>query len=228
MLPHISEWEGGLSADPRDTCADDPSPILATTGKFKGKPLHTNRGVCWMTWKSVAPKLGFPATAQAWVNMTQEQWQKVIKVTFWDAMQLDSLNSQSIAELLMDATWGSGKGGARTVVRELQRIVGLTGKDVDGYVGRKTVEATNAYLKKNSEKALYEKLWAVRLKQLQELGKQPQYAWALGGWINRMNSLLDRSKKFVAENPKTISVFGILLLGGMGYAIYKYLDKVVS
>lgn len=227
ILPHIKQWEGGLSSNPKDGCADKPSSIINRTGRdYSGYPYHTNKGVCFKTWVSVAPQLGFPATSEAWYNMTTEQWQKIIKLMFWDKMFLDELPSQNIAEILLEVRWGSGQGGqGKIFIKELQRLIGIPAKDQDGLFGRGTFNALKKYISvKGNEAKLYDALWKFRYKQLDELGKKPAYAWARGGWLNRMNSLFERSKKFVMDNPKTITGIGILVLVGVGYGVYKYLE----
>jgi lysozyme family protein len=224
ILDHIKKWEGATSADPRDTCSDVPSDVLATSGKFAGKPIHTNKGVCYKTWVASAKALGFDPSGKAFVNMTTRQWQQIVKLIFWDAMHLDTLKSQNIAELMLEVRWGSGAGGqGKIFFKELQRLVGLTGSDLDGFVGRKTIDAVNRYISvKGNEAKLYKALWDFRYNQLDKLGQKSTYAWARDGWLNRMKSLLDRSTNFVMDNPKTFGLIGVLLLVGVSYGVYKY------
>ena len=225
ILNHIKEWEGGASADPRDKCAKNPSDIIDTK-KFKGSPFHTNKGVCYSTWVSASKVLGFDPSGRAFMAMTTEQWRKIIKLLFWDSMQLDRLSSQNIAELMLEVRWGSGTGAkGREFFAELQRLIGLTGKDVDGYVGARTIDALNKYISvKGNESTLYKKLWDFRYKQLDELGKKPDYAWARDGWLNRMKSLFTRSTQFVMDNPKTFGILGLLVLSGVAYGVYRYVS----
>jgi lysozyme family protein len=227
ILNHVAKWEGGASADPRDTCADVPSDVLETKGQFAGKPFHTNKGVCYKTWLTASKALGFSPTGKAFMAMTTEQWRKIVKMLFWDSMHLDKLNSQNIAELMLEVRWGSGTGArGREFFRELQRLIGMTGADLDGYVGSKTIDALNKYISvKGNEAALYKKLWDFRYKQLDTLGKDSKYAWARSGWLNRMSDLLTRSKQFVMDNPTTIKAIGILLMAAVGYGVYQYLEK---
>ena len=102
LIKHISDWEGGLASDPRDGCAVMPSDVKDPK---TGYGYHTNRGVCYMTWKANAPKLGFDPSGKAFVNMTKEQWRAIIKNGFWKPLYLDSLKSQKIAELLLETHW---------------------------------------------------------------------------------------------------------------------------
>ena len=221
ILNHIKNWEGGLSADPRDTCADYPSDVKDS----RGRPYHTNKGVCYKTWVGLSKNLGFDPSGKAFVGMTTEQWRKIVKVSFWDAMRLDELPSQNIAELLLEVRWGSGVGAqGRAFMKELQRLIGLPPSEQDGYFGNKTFDALKKYISvKGNESDLYNKLWKFRYEQLNKLGKSSTYAWAREGWLNRMNSLLKRSKGFVMDNPKTFGILGLLVLVGFSYAAFKHL-----
>lgn len=212
LIKHISVWEGGLSSDPRDGCASVPSDVK---NPKTGYPYHTNRGVCYMTWKANAPKLGFDPSGKGFINMTTEQWRAIIKNGFWKPLYLDSLKSQKIAELLLETHWGSGMGGVKPLYRYMQSLVGLTGKNVDGLPGDTTTNAVNKYITtKAREDSLYEQLWKFRMDWLKRLGSKPAYAWALQGWTNRMNSLYERSKNLITTYPKSFA--GIFIALGVG------------
>lgn len=212
LIKHISAWEGGLSSDPRDTCAKKPSSII---NPKDGNPYHTNRGVCFMTWESQAKKLGYDSTSKGFINMTKDQWRGIIKNGFWQPLFLDPLRSQKIAELLLETHWGSGMGGVKPLYRYMQSQVGLTDKDVDGVPGMNTTNAVNKYIKtKAREDALYQKMWDFRMNWLRKLGENPKYTWALRGWTNRMNALYERSKNLVTTYPKTF--LGLFLALGVG------------
>lgn len=209
LTDHIAKWEGKTSADPRDTCAKVPSTALATSGKFKGLPIHTNKGVCFSTWQMMARKLGFDPNTAGFMSMTTEQWRAIIKRGFWDPLFLDQLASQKIAELLLEVHWGSGMGGVRPVYRELQKAIGVP---VTGKPSLETTQAFNQRIRTQAaENRLYQQLWDFRMNWLRSL---PAAKWETygTGWTNRMNALANRAKDLVLSNPKT-SIFGFLLLG---------------
>jgi hypothetical protein len=52
ILSHVAKFEGGLSADPRDTASRNPSKYIMPSGTFKGLPVHTNMGVTFSTWRT--------------------------------------------------------------------------------------------------------------------------------------------------------------------------------
>jgi lysozyme family protein len=226
ILPHIKVWEGKRSADPRDTCSDVLSDFIETSGSFKGKAVHTVKGVCYKTWLAASKALGFDPSGKAFVNMTTKQWEQIVKLLFWDAMNLDDLRSQNIAELMLEVRWGSGAGAqGKIFFTELQRLIGMSGKDLDGFVGPKTIAAINQFIAtKGNEAKLYKSLWEFRYNQMDKLGQLSKYAWARDGWLNRMRGLLERSKSIVMDNPKTFGILGLLILSGVAYGVYRYVS----
>jgi lysozyme family protein len=215
LLSHISKWEGGLSSDPRDTCSKVPSNVL---NPKTGQPYHTNKGICYSTWKANAPKLGFDTSGQAFVKMTTDQWRAYVKKIFWDGKNLDLVDNQAIAELIFETYWGSGNGGATPLIKFMQKEINGV---VDGKMTATNILALNRYTaNKNKASALYKKMYDYRLAWLQRLGANPKYAWALKGWTNRMKALLKRSESFVTSNASTGGV--IALLGVSFYLLFKY------
>lgn len=215
LLNHIAKWEGGLGSDPRDTCSKNPSDVKnPKTGNF----YHTNKGICYSTWKANAPKLGFDPGGKAFVNMTTDQWRAYVKKIFWDGKNLDQVNNQAIAELIFETFWGSGNGGARPLVRHMQGILGI---EKTGLMNQVTLDALNKYTNNpNKASQLYQSMWNYRLDWLKRLGANPKYSWALKGWTNRMNALLERSKSFLTSTQGITGV--VVLLGVSFYLLYKY------
>jgi len=221
LLNHIAKWEGTMGADPRDTCGDDPSDYIMPTGKYKGYKVHTVKGICFMTWKANAAKLGFDPSTNGFIKMTSEQWAKVIKKIFWDGRNLDKVNSQKIAELIFEATWGSGFGGSTSLVAFMQKLVGVVG---DGNIGPLTIAALNKYTQTPvKENDLYKQMYDFRLRWLQALAKSNpvRYGVYLNGWTNRMNALFERAKTMVATNIGTISLIPFIVGAFFLYKYYK-------
>jgi lysozyme family protein len=208
---HIATWEGKTSADPVDTCAKRPSAAIDNNprSKYRGLPIHTNKGVCFSTWQSMAPKLGYDPSTAGFMAMTTDQWRGIIKRGFWDPLFLDNMRSQKIAELLLEVHWGSGMGGVRSVYRILEKAVGVP---VTGKPSAATTEAFNKAINTQAkENRLYDQLWQFRMEWLRKL---PETKWNKygRGWTNRMNALATRAKNLVLENPKT-SILGALIVG---------------
>jgi len=215
LLNHIAKWEGGLSSDPRDTCSKFPSDVKnPKTGNF----YHTNKGICYSTYKANAPKLGFDPGGKAFVNLTTEQWRAYVKKIFWDGKNLDFVNSQSIAELIFESYWGSGNGGVKPLVRYMQSLLGI---EKTGLMNSATYTKLNEYTSQPAKEAqLFKLMWQYRLDWLKRLGANPKYTWALKGWTNRMNALMKRSTEFLGSTQGITGV--ILLLGVSFFLLYKY------
>jgi lysozyme family protein len=215
LLSHISKWEGGLSSDPKDTCSRIPSDVI---NPKTGDKYHTNKGICYSTWKANAPKLKFDPSGKGFVNMTTAQWEAVIKKIFWDGKNLDLVDNQAIAELIFETYWGSGNGGAIPLVKFMQKESNMV---VDGKMTSANILTLNRYTSNKAKaSALYKKMYDYRLNWLQRLGANPKYAWALKGWTNRMKALLKRSEQFVSQNTSTGGV--LLILGLSFYLLFKY------
>lgn len=233
LIPHMKKWEGGLSADPDDTAASYPSSYLKTNNPYKGKKVHTNDGVTFRTWVDTAKELGHPATTDAFIKMTPEQWGKIMKKFYWDFVYGDAINSQIIAELLTEIIWGSGNGGLIPNVRLLQNFLKNKGYDVgkagaDGKMGMDTVKALNSYTEKTGkagEKELYDLIWNNRVKQLKSYGTYYKHGT---GWMNRMNDLyqsaLSKALELIEQNPiKTGLLSTFLVVGGLFLLGKKYI-----
>jgi len=217
LLNHIAKFEGGLSADPRDTCAKQPSDYVMPSGTYKGYKVHTNKGICYMTWKANAPSLGYDASSKGFVNMTKAQWEQIIKKIFWDKLNLDNVDSQKIAELIFEATWASGFGGSKSLIQYMQTQLNV---DSVGVIGAKTIQALNSF---SDIDGLYLKLWNYRLDWYKKLAASNPVAYGtfLNGWTNRMNELLIRAKSLVSNNIINISLIPLALGAFFLYKYYK-------
>jgi lysozyme family protein len=93
----------------------------------------------------------FPADVAAIVAVAQAQREPLIQAfyrnKFWMPMLLGALNSQDLANRVMDAATNTGQGSA---AKQFQQAINFTQMDatdaliVDGVVGPKTIAAANA------------------------------------------------------------------------------------
>ena len=213
LVPFIKKWEGGLSKDTRDQCSKDPLP--------DGSGYHTNKGICWMTFKSV---FGSGSdSVKRFYAMNDEDWGKVYKPLFWDKMGGDGIKSQRIADALVNWAWGSG---TSTPSKAIQRIVGV---NPDGVIGNQTINAINA----GNEEDIYQKLKKANIDFFDNLSQSPKYSMYRAGWFNRLNNLYDdymkSVKKFVGKGIATTKrhpiLTGVLVVAliGASYILYKTL-----
>ena len=166
----VVTWEGGFVNDPHDRGG------------------ATNRGVTIGTFRQVFGKDKTVADLKA---MTDEQWMTIFRKYYWDKWKADTINSQSIANLLVDWLWASGSYG----VKIPQRVLGVS---IDGIVGTKTIAAINGY---KNEKELFTKLWKEREAFFTRIavGSQKKF---LRGWLNRLNGI--KYGKLVCNGGKVI------------------------
>ena len=212
ILPSVAKFEGGLSSDPKDSCSKLRSDIIDPKN---GLGYHTNKGVCYSTWVSASKKLGFDSSGKAFVNMTQSQWESIIKELYWNPLNLDKVNSQAIAEILFQSNWGSGMGGAMVLVRFMQGKLDIA---QTGKMDENTITKLNNYTKtKTAETSLFKSIWQRRLEYLQSLKSFATYG---KGWTNRMNDLLNRGLSYIGQNKGKIGVTALLLIAGIGYYAY--------
>jgi lysozyme family protein len=121
LFPYILRWEGGFVNDPADAGG------------------ATNKGVTIATWKQV----GYDKDGDGDIDVdelklitTQDVCDRVLKPHYWDKWKADQINSQKVANILVDWVWGSGKHG----IVIPQRILGV---EADGIVGNKTLSSVN-------------------------------------------------------------------------------------
>lgn len=121
LAPFILSFEGGYCNRKND----------------KGGP--TNKGVTIATWR----KVGYDKDGDGDIDVDdlmlitdQEAVNAVLRPHYWNRWKADQIKSQSLANILVDWVWGSGKWG----IVYPQRMLGVK---ADGIVGVKTLAALN-------------------------------------------------------------------------------------
>lgn len=161
LAPKIFKWEGGFVNDPRDRGG------------------ATNMGVTIATWKQV----GYDKDGDGDIDvddirkLSRADATKVLKKFYWDRWRADEINHQSVADILVDWVWCSGKWG----IVIPQRILSLK---EDGIVGPVTIQAVN----KTDPRDLHLKILQARVRFLEDLIRSdPSQARFITGWKNRLN-----------------------------------------
>ena len=154
LIPIVLKWEGGYAGN-----------IDGMTCTMKGVTLATYRKY-----------FGKNKNCKDLKAITNAEWDLIFKEGFWDRWKADDIESQAIANLLVDWCWASGVYG----IKLPHRVLGV--KD-DGIVGKKTIAAINDYPDK---KELFQKLWNRRKKHFQDIAKNGKEKF-LKGWLNRLN-----------------------------------------
>lgn len=155
--PKLLQFEGGYVWHPADlggpTCK---GVTLDTYRKFYGK----NKSV------------------EDLKNITYGEWQEIMKDGYWDKCKADTIESQSVAEIMVDWCVNSGTKG----IRKVQEIAGTI---PDGIVGPKTIAAINAH----DPLELFDRIWKARYHFYHSIVKNnPSQKVFLNGWMNRLNS----------------------------------------
>ena len=164
-VKHVLLWEGKTSKDPDDTSA-------AKCAPFKGA-YHTNKGVTYCTFKSLAAKLGItPVTYEKFVKLTDYEVGLFI-YEFYKKNQPERL-PDSIALALVEARWLSGDWS----VKHLQKLVGTP---QTGILDETTIQLTN----KMDETTLFAAYVKERDRFLKSLKNAPKY---YNGWSNRLTA----------------------------------------
>lgn len=183
----IQKWEGGLSRNTDDGASSNPAPW-----PYKGvSGYHTNKGVTYTTFSGQASKLGYANTADNFFSMPDSIWNTIIKNAYWDVWYLDKMNSQAIADLLLDFSWGSGPYGS---FKSVQKWLS-TQKKIVVSSRLEAVEAINKLAALN-EKAIFLELIDWRAAFFKGLSTYVKFG---KGWMNRLNSLKEFGLETIAK-----------------------------
>lgn len=165
LVSFITAWEGGYVNDPSDS----------------GGP--TNRGVTLKTWRQV----GYDKNGDGIIDETdlmrvthEEMIEVVLKPNYWNYWKADLINNQSIANLVVDWMWLSG----RRTIFIVQEILGVK---QDGIVGEQTLYALNHF---PNQELLHNLIKMKRINDINNLClKAPKNNKFKRGWLERTASL---------------------------------------
>jgi len=163
--------------------------ILAYEGGFVDDPTDrggaTNMGVTLATWK----KVGYDKDGDGDIDaddirlLSKADAIAVLKLNYWNRWKADQINNQSLAEILVDWLWGSGKWGI-VIPQRLLKV------PEDGIVGPSTLYAVNS----SNQRGLHAAIFQARVTFIRDLvNNHPEQMKFFNGWMNRLNQF-----KFVA------------------------------
>lgn len=163
IVPIILKWEGGFVDDP-----DDPGG-------------ETNMGVTIKTYEVYCRRKGLSKpTVEDLKAIDMDQWTEILRTMYWNVCKADDIESQSVANMIVDWAWHSGTG---TAIRKVQKVVGVAR---DGIVGPITLAAINSV----SALPLFGMLKAERIRHFKDqCRKNPKKKKFLNGWMNRVNDI---------------------------------------
>lgn len=171
LAPFILSFEGGFSNHPNDTGG------------------ATNKGVTIATWKAQ----GYDKDGDGDIDVTdlklitdEDAVKVVMKPHYWDRWKADQIRSQSVANIVVDWVWGSGKHG----ITNVQKLLGVK---VDGIVGAKTLAALNA----RDPRQLFAEIKKARVQFIEGICKRrPSQKVFKAGWLRRLNAINYGSLKY--------------------------------
>lgn len=181
IVPFILKWETGT------TGIGLTNEQLFEKAKLKGFANDpddlggaTMCGVTLATFTDYCRRKGYPRpTIVRLKAIKYKEWLEILKTMFWDKWKADQINNESIALILVDWVWGSGKYG----ITIPQKAIGVT---ADGIVGPKTIAAVNA----KDPKQLFDLIRKERLAYIERICKsRPTNLKYKRGWLNRLNDI---------------------------------------
>ena len=165
LIPFLLKWEGGYVNDPNDL----------------GGP--TNKGVTLKTWQ----KVGYDKNGDGVIDekdlkqiFVDDVIECVLRPEFWDVWKADRIRNQSIAHILVDWLWLSGK----TAITATQRMLNV---EADGKVGEQTLAAINDY---PDQQELFDRIKTERVAYIERICRsRPANLRFRKGWLNRLNDI---------------------------------------
>lgn len=198
IVPFFYKWEGGLSRNQNDSAKEFPCPLPwkdPADGRIK-EGWHTNKGITYSTWVG---KFGKDNNYRFMV-MSDNDWGVIFKERYWDKIKGDLMPAQFVADVLVSWAWGSG---AVTAIKQMQRHLEFSKADQDGIIGKKTIAAIDAEVKKD-QKAFFVALCNTREsffryisdpKNATNKSDEIRYhnnSKNLQGWMNRLNQFREK------------------------------------
>lgn len=159
LSPIIRKWEGGYVNDPDD------------------KGGATNMGITISTWKQIGyDKDGDGDIDEADIKLlSPDDFTKVLR-KYWDRWDADNIVNQSVANILVDWVWASGKWG----IIIPQRWLKVT---ADGVAGPATLDAVN----RKNPREVFDAIYHLREQFLQNIvTNTPSQKKFINGWLNRL------------------------------------------
>lgn len=164
-----------------------------------GKLIGTNRGISASAYYTYYKRV---PTEQDMRNLTKEQAYQIYKANYWNKINGDKINNQSVAELMFQYIIGSGA----SQLSDLKDIANkVAGKKIIASVDRTFTDAEIELINKLPAKIYWEALKAWRHAYfLRLVAAKPKLKQFLKGWQKRLNSyVFVPTEKDVTDNSGT-------------------------
>lgn len=144
----------------------------------------TNKGVTWKTWCSL---FDASTTHDRFMIMSAEDWTFIFKNLYWNQIMGDQINSQKVADVIVDWAYNSGRHTASVDIQDI--LIHIFGEhlDEDGVFGAATIKAIN---EQDADK-LFDDIIQKRLDFYNQICiSHPTNQKFLQGWKNRITNLI--------------------------------------
>lgn len=128
-------------------------------------------------------------------NLDTQTAEKIAKAKFWDPVQGDKINSQPVAHLVFDATYGSGSYGPLHARRAINQVLGQG--TVKEYKSFNLSDSEVSKINSIPPTTFFNTLMAIRKKFFKGLTYEQ-------GYMNRMNQLIAMYAGILAEPEQAI------------------------
>lgn len=211
IIGFTEEMEGGLSSAQTDNAKANPSPC--GNGK-NGYPYHTNKGVQWISFKTLAPSIGYEPSCANFLKMPKDIWLKIFKRGYWDPMKGDDIRNQAIANIFAKWAFGSGVTGATNSLKEFFKEK----RNLDFSGISQMVDYVNGVDAKKQTLSLFNDLMAWRKQFLINIPGDANDK----GWFSREDKFYIMNLPYaLSSGTKKALVYGsVLILIGAGLAVY--------
>lgn len=164
LFSKVQKWEGGFSNHKAD------------------KGGNTNMGITLKTWQS----MGYDKDDDGDIDLkdlkliAEGDVFDLFKKHYWDKCSGDFINSQSIANMLVDWSWNSGP----VAIKRVQRLLNLK---EDAIIGPKTLASINQANYRN----LFHLIKEERIRFVKGIcERDPSQNVFLRGWLNRIEDFV--------------------------------------
>jgi lysozyme family protein len=214
IISFIKLREGGLSSATTDTASQKPSPC---GNGSNGKPYHTNKGITWTTFSSLATKLGYTASCANFMKMPDDIWSKIYKYGFWNPMQGDKIKNQAIANVFVEMAWGSGVSGATNALKKF-----FTSNYQKNFTNiSEMADYVNVLDAEGKTSELFEKLNDFRKSFYRNLNQPAN----LKGWLNRLDAFYLFNKPYAISKKQKMGILAVLFVIIGSIYFYRKLKK---
>lgn len=183
--------------------------IPSDTGNYNslGVLVGTNLGISARFYETI---LGYPPTELDMKLITKQRAESIFKVHFWNVVLADKIESQKVAETIVDHSINAGPKAAAFITQEVLKKYFNKNITIDGSIGIKTINHINSV----DDTKLFVKISQYRLINYSQINN-PEW---INVWKNRVYSL---AKKFNVNINKKWFNMGLLLLVLTGIILYR-------